>query len=403
MRPGGARLSSNSGASQSGFGDAPESLRSRMAHTAPYLASLALYLVLFAGAFNPETGFTGLIKFGEQFEEQRLPAVLAIPHKQSEGASGYDGQFYAQLAVQPDIRDPELQRALDSSAYRARRVLFSWSAHLLGLGRPAWILQAYALQNALCWLAMAWLLLRLFPLQGGLRCFALWFACLFNEGLIWSSARALLDGPSMLLLLLAMDALERNRRWLASAILALAGLARETNVFGASIVAWPARLNAREIGKCAGSALLIILPLGLWLAVIAAVFDDPANAGHRNFALPFASYIWKWGWSIREVIALRGDTNAVFSLLALVSFTVQWLYLALRFDLSNPWWRLGACYALLMAIVGQAVWEGNSGAVIRVVLPMAFAYNVLIKDSRHFWPLLVAGNLSVIRGVSLLF
>ena len=76
---------------------------------------------------------------------------------------GYDGQFYAQLAVEPLLRDRRIDEALDTPPYRARRILFSWTAYLLGLGRPAWILKVYAVQNIVAWLLLAWLLLRWFP------------------------------------------------------------------------------------------------------------------------------------------------------------------------------------------------------------------------------------------------
>jgi len=353
-------------------------------------------------AFDPATGFTRLIAFGDRFENRRLPAVQSVPHEQREDSWGYDGQFYAQLAVQPDIRDPDLQRALDNPPYRARRILLSWTAHLLGLGRPAWVLQAYALQNALCWLAIAWLLLRWFP-PGSTRSFALWFACLFNEGLIISSGRALLAGPSMLLILLAMLALERNRGWIVTALLGIAGLARETNALGASIIGWPPRWTAAEIARRVGAVIFVALPLLTWLAYVDSVLGDAVSVDSRSFALPFTSYFWKWSWSIGEVIEHRGNTNAVFSLLALVSLTLQWAYIALRFDPSNPWWRLGASYGLLMAVLGLAVWGGNPGAATRVVLPMSFAYNVLIRGSRRFWLLLALGNLGVIRGLELIF
>ena len=52
---------------------------------------------------------------------------------------------------------------MDNLPYRARRILFCWTAYLLGMGQPRLILQAYALQNVLCWLLLAWLLLRWFP------------------------------------------------------------------------------------------------------------------------------------------------------------------------------------------------------------------------------------------------
>ena len=58
---------------------------------------------------------------------------------------------------------------MDLAPYRARRILFSWTAFLLGLGRPAWILEAYALQNVAGWLLLAALLTRWMPLTSAVR------------------------------------------------------------------------------------------------------------------------------------------------------------------------------------------------------------------------------------------
>ena len=60
--------------------------------------------------------------------------------------------------MEPLLRNRAIDAALDNPPYRARRILFSWTAYLLGLGQPEWILKAFALQNILAWLALAWLL-----------------------------------------------------------------------------------------------------------------------------------------------------------------------------------------------------------------------------------------------------
>src|SRR5689334_21492255 len=95
--------------------------------------------------YHPGYGFTALIGFPTAGPTEP-PALQAIPHYQSSLAS-YDGQFYAQRALDPLLRDASIDRGKDLAPFRARRILFSWTAYLLGLGRPAWILDAYALQN----------------------------------------------------------------------------------------------------------------------------------------------------------------------------------------------------------------------------------------------------------------
>jgi len=91
----------------------------------PYLpatAVVALVLWSVGQFYHPDTGLTSLIQFGDQFEARALPALRAVPHAVREGA-GYDGQFYAQLALDPLLRSESIDTALDGAAYRGRRIL----------------------------------------------------------------------------------------------------------------------------------------------------------------------------------------------------------------------------------------------------------------------------------------
>ena len=99
----------------------------------------------------------------------------------------------------------------------------------LGLGRPQWILHAYALQNVFFWLVLAVVMTRWLRPDTP-RGLALWIACLFSHGLLTSVRSALLDGPSMLLIALAIAASERGRLFTSAAIVGVAGLGRETNL-----------------------------------------------------------------------------------------------------------------------------------------------------------------------------
>src|SRR6185295_9966545 len=89
--------------------------------------------------------------------------LRATPHYEMAGSSGYDAQYYAQIAMHPRLSDPEIRNAVDDLPYRARRILFCWTAYALAFGNPAGALQVYAVQNIVCWLALAVLLLRWFP------------------------------------------------------------------------------------------------------------------------------------------------------------------------------------------------------------------------------------------------
>src|SRR5215210_2865669 len=201
--------------------------RSRIWRTLALLMC-ALLLAWVARFYHPGTGFSSLliIPAGHDFE---IPAFRSVPHFEYPPHVAYDGYLYAQLAMDPLLRDPSIDHALDEPAYRARRILFSWTAWALGLGRPAWILQAYALQNVLSWLLLAWVMTHWFPLNRASN-FALWTGSMFSQGLLMSIRMSLLDGPSLLLIACAAAAAERGRLWMTAVFVAVAGLGRETNL-----------------------------------------------------------------------------------------------------------------------------------------------------------------------------
>ena len=104
----------------------------------------------------------------------------------------------------------------------------------------------------------------------------------------------------------------------------------------------------------------------------------------------------KW----REVFAGLADPrqleSAQSSALLVIALTVQFLFYALRPRWRETWWRVGAAYALLMAVLGEAVWEGYPGAASRVLLPMALAFNIFVPRGLRWWPVLLLGNLTLL-------
>ena len=367
-----------------------------------YSAVVVLFLVSVSNFYSSSTGFTSLILFGDRFEAVALPAVQAVPHYVYQDSPGYDGQFYAQLAVDPLVQDPAIERAIDTFGYRAPRILFSWTAFLLGLGQPALILQAYSVQNILCWLALAWLLLRWFPALT-LRNFVLWFACLFGHGLIASVRLSLLAGPSLLLLALAIIAIERGRPWIASAVLGLSGLGRETNLLaGACLFGRKFRpLRVMDHAAPVARIILVGVPLALWLGYL--YFSDHGvtmSSGRGNLAAPLSAFVAKWDVTLAELQEFGWtETYARFSFLSLVSLTTQALFLMWQREWTAPWWRIGIAYTVLMVFLGPAVWAGDQVAANRVLLPMTVAFNVQLAHTRGSWPLVILGNLTVLHGL----
>jgi hypothetical protein len=86
-------------------------------------------------------------------------------------------------------------------------MLFSWLAYAAGLGQPSAILQAAALENVVVWLVLAALLWYWIPPGSG-RAFVLWAGTLLAHGTLMSVRYALPDGLSLLLIALAVLAME---------------------------------------------------------------------------------------------------------------------------------------------------------------------------------------------------
>jgi hypothetical protein len=365
-----------------------------------YVALIALFAWTIAEFYIPGKGFTALIVFGDKVAP--ISKVGHVDYFVERYSGGYDAQFYAQIAMDPSLQNQALKRAVDSLAYRARRILFCATAYAFGFGDPPRILQVYALQNAFCWLGLAFLLLHWFP-PVTWNNFLRWAGILFSLGVCVSARNALVDGPSLLLIVLGVFLLEKKRPWMATVVMAFAGLGKETNLLAAAALIPDGKSDAKAWGRAIVRGLLVAAPLALWLVYISYQVGPATDVGIRNFDLPFAGYLRKWREIGDDWSNLSGENyGPIFSVLMMLSLTVQFLYLVLRPQWTKAWWRIGASFALLMVFLGQAVWEGYPGAASRVLLPMQMAFNVLVPLGRGWTALLIAGNLTLLIAPSVL-
>ena len=374
------------------------SSRTRTACAALAFASVALFIVWVLRFYHPGTGFTALIGFpaGQEF---KAPQLRDVRYYEYTGIGVYDGQFYAQRALDPLVRDPQVDRAMDLAPFRARRILFSWTAYIGGLGRPAWILEVYALQNVAAWLLLAVVLMRWLPptTPAGL---AAWAACLFSHGLLWSVRFALLDGPSLLLTALAIRLAENGRPFASAALIGVNGLGRETNLLGA--FALPIPVRPRDWARLAGMALLVILPLLLWEDYLRSIYRSTIGAGADvQLTRPGVELVKMLRAILRSVRETGLFSPAGLELCILLPLVAQAVFLALRPRLKTEWWRVGIGYVLLLLVLDRVLLTPSTGAITRVMLPMTVAFNVLLaRETRpsRFWGWFFAGNLHVIPG-----
>jgi len=375
-------------------------LRSAWLVRAAYALAVGYFVAGFASLHVPETGYTWLIRFNAEFHEPKLPQAKAVPHHVHQEAS-MDGQFHAQIALSPLLRKENLPEAIDNFPYRARRILFSWTAFALGLGQPAWVLQAYAVQNALFWLLLAGLLLRWLPpvsWQNAVR----YAGTLYSLGLMQSVMLSLLDGPALALIALGACALESGRRWLGAGLLAGAALGKETSLLAAGALWRPE--ERRPSWRTAAQLILVALPLLLWLAYVhhVAAGRYGETLGARNFSFPFVGWLDAWLMTIKLGGEYGFGGPTAWKLVALFALTLQAAYFLLRPKPHLLWWRVGAAFACLAFLLGPNVWEGAYGSGFRAVLPLALAFNLVFTRKAWGWPILVAANLSAIAGFGLL-
>ncbi len=350
--------------------------------------------------YVPDYGFTYLIWQGDEpvrdydWIEER--DVTVYRHFRS---FGYDAQYYAQLALDPALRDPSLSQSIDNPPYRARRILLPWTAYLIGFGQSNWVLNVYALQNILCWFLLGWLLLRWFPPRDFAHAFR-WLAVMLSIGIWLSAFFSLVDGPSMLLLGLALRWIEMGRGWWATGLLALGGLAKETNLMGAAALAPEKWTNIRGWSRAILQGALVAVPLVIWFVILEQRFAGTGSwAGARNFAWPFVDYGNRWAELFEAVV--DGQTRWKFlstGLATHISVTVQALFLLLWWQWRRAAWRLTVPFAVLAFTLGHAVWEGYPGASSRVLLPMLLGFNLLVPYTRKWWPILLLGNLTMFLG-----
>lgn len=361
------------------------------------VAVVVLFLWAVAQFYHRDTGFSSLISIGDGLSNSKVSELREVPHYIYEGSWGYDGAYYVQLALNPTLDNPELLGAIDNLPYRAKRILFCWTAWVAGLGQPAWIVQAHALLNVVCWLVLAVVLLRWFPLNNWEN-FLRWAAVMFSHGMCMSVRHSLVDAPSLLLVALAMRWLDDGRSKTGAVTLALAGLGKETSLLATAGLDFDWRAPRTWL-RTAVTVGLVALPLLLWIGYVRIKFGKADDPGLGNFTLPFSGFAEKLGVAWRDALSSDASSLHWAVLATVVALAAQGLFFLLRWRPADRWWRVGFTFAAMMLFLSTPVWEGYPGAATRVLLPMTLAFNVLVPRGVRWLPLVVAGNLTVAASV----
>ena len=333
--------------------------------------------------YDQKTGFTSLILFGKEFAPRQLPEVKQL-HVATDSPFGYDAQFYAQIAVDPSLRNPALRKACDLPGFRSQRILAPLLAFGLGLGRPSLVVEIYALLNLVFW----------FLLLGGLlyglravstRHYLCISAILFSTGSLISIQRALSDLPMATLAFYAA-----MLSGVSSALLiCLSILTKPTAGLLLLKYIWPLPQSGKDLRtRILYISLALAVPI-LWVFYIRHVFGTFGGSG-GNFNWPFKDWalavertfeawrstpyklIWKevsnWEWRL-------------FELLAPLSLMFQVFYLAIRRNLASAYWWMGIGFAALFVCLSSSSFAEQI-AISRDVLPMTIAFNIQLLQQK---------------------
>lgn len=365
-----------------------------------------LVLGNYARLYDSQFGWSKLDAFGEYFAKNALPRVQRTPHYITPGL-GMDGQFYAQMAIDPSVQDSAFDLALDNPIYRARRVGLPAIAFCLGWAKPRRVLQAYALTNLIFWFVLLGALIPLFRPWSGRQVLCL-ATGLLSFGCLASMQASFVDLPAAAMIFVGLTIAP----WGRYTAFAVATLTRETSVLAAL-----GSLDLRRPFTGAvwmrnlGLLALASVPFALWMLYIRHRFNGLQNTGGvDNFSLPLVAIWARFYAGIQYFLqtGLDGDARAsgpfgwlyldytLHEVLTVLGIFCQGLYLAVRWNPQSAIWRTGICFAVLGCILGPAVW-GWTGAAARVLLPMTLCYYLLVAKERDawFWPFFVLGSLSV--------
>lgn len=310
----------------------------------PVSITALVYLILLVFILNA-FGFdlTRFVMAGDKY----VDAAQADPGLYIEkNATGYDGQFYYRLAIQPfSSAERAAGVAFDAPHYRSQRIVYPLLAHLLALGQPAWVPPALLVINLLALCGIAFLGSRLAQQQGRSPVWGAAFALYF--GFFMSFVRDLGEILAVFFLLAGL-LLARRKPVAAALLLTLAVLTKETALIFTLAVLAAAFL---ERWKRWPVFLLPALTYAVWQGVLTLRFGSITGDVANHIGLPFSGLWIFWQYAINS-----GDTYnlvilaliALFSLAALLGVLLGHAPLALKLAFLG--------YFALAAFLTNAVW-----------------------------------------------
>ncbi len=322
----------------------------------------------------------------EHASAARLPPGIAIRR-----GSGYDGQFYYRMALDPANMAHSAFGIRVDTISRFERIGYPAIAWLLAVGRHSLVPDTLVATNVLA--------LGVLGYGGGLLAresgrHAMWGAVFAGFwGYLWSAGRDLTEITAAAFLLLGLYAYRRQRWVLAGVLLLAASLTKETAAYIVVVIAvtrlweWVSRHRRQPVTAVDLAWGLPILGFFIWQAVVLAVTGSVPilSSGNSNLGPPFVGL----GHGMHQYLTglpARPSIIWVGELVVLVSLTVA-AALSIRRSSAPVHERWAWAAVVFLAIcAANGIWVGDVGfrSLDGVYL---FSWLVLLGTPRRLGPL----------------
>lgn len=281
---------------------------------------LFLHAYLAANNYQPSQ----LIEAADHFvDPAQASNIYVVPN-----STGYDGQFYYRLALDPFTSEQtEYGVTLDSPAYRHQRIVYPMLVWLFSFGGHDAVPVMLIVVNYLAACLLGWVAGHLAQSAGHHALEGL--ALAFYPGFVWTLSRDLAEIVAALLVLAGLLAIRRGLATPATGLLILAVLTKETALLAPASLAVAALLSARRPPWY--SYTLPLLAYALWQLIL----------------------FWNWGhWALSS-----GGVNVGAPLAGLQSFVLDIAAGATR---SHRIWLVELCFLAVLTLVALMALRGST-------------------------------------------
>ena len=341
---------------------------------------------------------TQMIFFGQIFQPRALAEIRELKVAVN-SPGGYDGQFYAQVALNPSLKRPELAHAMDNPGVREQRIFLPFLASLLGAERPASILFAYAILNLVFWYVLFGVLIwQMRPVT--MREVIAFIAIMWTSGALFSIIRSLTDLPAATLGYMGLLFSEPA----GAMFVALSIMTKPTGAL--YVVRYlAASKNLKAFWRKVPLIALSVSPFIAWQCYLLHVIPHATTGDPAAFSYPVIAtlqslvILWNQLLSLPYSFHFRDITqweSTFFGFLGVISVAVQSIFILARPQWRNPIWIMGAPFAILFFFLSQDMLV--NGGYARTLLSVTLAFNLLVlrlKSLPIFSILFLLGNIGL--------